>query len=258
MRTTPRHQILLIVLLAAGLAGCATTSVSQNSAPKADAGTPFAAPTNLTATLVDPIDIDLKWKDNASNEAGYFVEYSPDANNEFVIIAALPPNTTAYRHPRLLPHTRFIYRVLPFFGGASNATSITTGKEGPQQPPRPGIPAPPAAESKFSLRSTSTASQAAPTDLTATLIPPAGVKLEWKDHASDADGYLVEIKPEWSPDFKASVFLKPGSTSLISYGFPTETKFSLRVRAFVYGHPSNLAEQTTGADPSMNQGQRQD
>lgn len=254
-KTSPRYRILLMALIAACLAGCSTPNsapVPPKPAPEAGAGTPFAAPTDLTATLADPIDIDLKWKDNASNEAGYFVEYSPDANNEFVIITALPPNSTTYRHPHLLPHTRFVFRVVPFFGDASNVASITTGKQGPQQPPPMEKPSSPAAPSgKFSLRSVSTAAQAAPTNLTATLIPPAGVELRWQDHASDADGYLVEIKPEWDSAFKASIFLKPGSSSLISYGFPFETKFSMRVRAFVYGQPSNQAEQTTGADPTL-------
>lgn len=247
-----RPKILFIFAVLAGLAGCSTpTPHPEKSAPRTITGDPFAAPTDLTATLVDPINIDLKWKDNATDEAGYFVEYSPEANNEFVIIAALPPNTTTFRHPRLLPHTRFVYRVVPFFGGASNVASITTGRQGPQQPPHPGNPIPETASgSKASLHSILTEAQAAPTDLTATLIPPAGVSLKWRNHASDADGYLVEIKPEWGSDFKVSVFLKADATALTTYGFPFETKFSFRVRAFFYGKPSNLAEQTTGADPS--------
>ncbi|HTQ30694.1 MAG TPA: fibronectin type III domain-containing protein [Opitutaceae bacterium] len=251
MKTIPRSLPLwLILVLAAGLSGCATAP-SENAAPKAGEKAAFAPPTDLTATLADPIDIDLRWKNNASNAAGYFVQYSPEANNDFVIITTVPPNATTYRHPRLLPNTRFVFRVVPFFGQASNVASITTGKEGPQQPPAPEPPASASTEAKYSLRSTATAGQAAPTDLTAKLIPPAGVELKWKDHASDADGYLVEIKPEGSTDFKASVSLNPGSTELISYGFPNETKFFFRVRAYVVGKPSNLAEQTTGADPSL-------
>ena len=240
----------LIAAVAFGLAGCATLT-AEKAATKTVEGAPYAAPTDLTATLVDPINIDLKWRDNASNEAGYFVEYSPEANNDYAIIEALPPDSTSYRHPRLLPHTRFVYRIVPFFGEASNIVSITTGKEGPQQPPPAEKPAPASTEAKYSLHSAATAAQAAPTDLTATLVPPAGVELKWKDHASDADGYIVEIKPQWGSNFKVSIFLKPGTESLISYGFPFETKFSFRVRAFIYGQPSNLAEQTTGADPTL-------
>jgi hypothetical protein len=213
--------------------------------------TPFGSPTELTAMLADPINIDLKWKDNASNEAGYFVEYSPDANNDYLIVEALPPNSTSYRHPQLLPETRFVFRVRPFFGLASNVVHITTGKEGPQQDVTDTDALVTPTIGKASLKSEATHANAAPIDLTAKLIPPAGVRLKWKDRAADADGYLLEIKgPE--DDFRPSAFLEPGATSLTTYSFPFETKFAFRVRAFVYGQPSNLAEQTTGQDPTMN------
>lgn len=237
-----RYWASLLAATAALLARGATTTGS--------AGSPFATPTNLTATLVDPIDIDLRWVDNASNEAGYVVEYSPDANQEFVIIDVLPPNSTYYRHPRLLPHTRFVYRVRPIFGGASNVAEFKTGSAGPPQ--QTGEPSPQTEiAAKYSLRSAATLTAAAPTDLHVELLPPAGVKMRWRDHASDADGYVFELKPEWASDFKVSGFLKAGATSLVSYGFPFDTKFQVRVRAFVYGQPSNLAEQTTGADPTL-------
>jgi hypothetical protein len=244
-----QFPFVIFIFAAVAFAGCKT-------APPTDAKA-FAAPTHLAATLADPIDIDLKWQDNAVNEAGYFVEYSPYANNDFVVITALPPNSTIYRHPHLLPHTRFVFRVLPFFGPASSAVEIKTGKDGQQQPPTPTEIADtnsPAIGIKKSIRSMATFAAAAPTDFRATLIPPAGVKLDWIDHASDADGYLLEIKSEWSREFKPSAVLPPHSTTLTTYHFPLDSKFEIRVRPFFYGQPSNLAEQTTGDDPAFNSG----
>ena len=237
------------ILAVITMAGC-------SSAPPADVNS-FAAPTQLTARLASPIDIDLKWKHNAAFAAGNFVEYSPEANDDFVIIEALPPGATSYRHPHLLPRTRFVFRIVPFFGPASGTAGIRTGAEGPQQPPSSakisrtnslglGI--------KKSIRSMATFAAAAPTDFRATLIPPAGVKLDWVDHASDADGDLLEVKPEGSRDFKVSAFLPPHTTTLTSYGYPFNTKFAFRVRPVFYGPPSNLAEQTTGNDPSFSPG----
>lgn len=242
-------QLVVLGSAALALAGCSTTPPSDAQA--------FAAPTHLTATLATPIDIDLKWQDNARAEAGYFVEYSPEANDEFVIITALPPNSTKYRHPHLLPHTRFVFRVLPFFGPASNVAEVKTGKEGPQQPPTDAETAntnSPDAGIKKSIRSMATLAGAAPTDLRATLIPPAGVKLDWVDHASGADGYLLEIKPGWGDKFEVSAFFPPHTTTLTSYNFPFDSKFAFRVRPFFYGRPSNLAEQTTGDDPTLGPG----
>jgi|SRR5581483_7090839 len=237
------------------LAGCASHPTAAPDPHAADAAA-FAAPTKLTARLLDPLNIDLKWKDNATNEAGYFVEYSPDANNEYVIIEALPPNSTHFRHERLLPQTRFVYRVRPFFGPASNAAEFRTGKEGVQQELAVEETNAPAAGSEMnkSLRAMTTFASAAPAELTAQLIPPAGVKLKWRDRSSDEDGFLLEIKAEWSSAFKPSAFIDPNSTSLISYGFPFESTFQVRVRAFFYGQPSNLAEKTTGIDPTLGPG----
>src|SRR6185295_16106136 len=134
-------------------------------------------------------------------------------------IESLPPNSTRYRHPHLMPNTRFVFRVEPFFGPASNAGEIVTGKQGPQQNP-PGedttTNAPDAAPG-VSLRSMATFAQAAPTDFKATLIPPAGAKLAWKNHASDADGILMEIKPPWSPRFLPSAVLASNQTSQVTY-----------------------------------------
>ena len=244
-----RVQWSIVFLAVLAVAGCSTTS----HPPDARA---FAAPTQLTARLLDPINIELRWRDNATDEAGYFVEYSPNANDEFVIIEALPPNSTRYRHERLLPQTRFVYRVRPFFGKPSNIAEVMTGKEGPQQPPHQDLllDPPPSTGPKYSVMSTATADAAAPTDLTAVLIPPAGVKLQWKDHANDEDGYLLEIKPPWSPRFHASSFLDAGTMSLITYNLPHETKMQFRVRAFFYGKPSNVAEKTTGIDPTLGPG----
>ena len=215
----------------------------------------FAAPTELTATLANPINIDLKWKDNASREAGYLVEYSPNADNEFVTIAAVPANATSYRHPNLMPQTRFVYRVLPYFGEASNVAEVTTGRKAPQRAPNSELagkagPVPAPADLRYTVKSASTLAQAAPTDLKATLIPPAGVRLEWKNHAKDEDGYLLEIKTDPNDDFKVSAFLDPGASSLTTYNLPYQTKVFFRVRVFFYGKSSNPAEKTTGQDPS--------
>jgi hypothetical protein len=216
----------------------------------------FAAPTELTATLADPIDIDLNWKNNATRAAGYLVEYSPNADNDFVTVAAVPAGVTTYRHPNLIPQTRFVFHVLPYFGESSNVAGITTGKKGPQQALPSEKDGPPASSSdpKYSVRSVSTLAQAAPTDLKVTLIPPVAVKLDWKDHASDEDGYIVEIKSDPDSDFRVWGFLDKGTSTVTTYNLPYQTRLSFRVRAFFYGKPSNLAEQTTGRDPSLQAG----
>ena len=244
MKKYPFHFAILI-FTAIAVAGCSTARISNEKA--------FAPPTHLTATLATPLDIDLQWQNNAANAAGNFVEYSPYANDQFVIITALPPEVTKYRHAHLLPHTRFVFRIVPFFGPASGIAEIKTGKRGGQESPTAAEMADtnsPEAGIKASIRSMKTFAEAAPTGFRATLIPPAGVKFDWVDHAADADGYLLEIKPEWGSRFEVSAFLPAHSTTLATYGFPFDSRFQFRVRPFFYGQPSNLAEQTTGGGAS--------
>jgi hypothetical protein len=160
---------------------------------------------------------------------------------------------TSYKHTRLLPETRFIYRVRPFFGRASNAAEIVTGKEGAPQVtvPEPARAAPVAGEMRASLRSIESEAQAAPSDFRATLLPPTGVKLEWKDHAGNEDQYLIEVRSPDSEGFRPSTFEPADTTSWVSYNFDPESTFAFRARAFVYGEPSNVVELATGTDPSM-------
>lgn len=252
---------VLSLSLALGLFACSPPPPEKAATPAGPG--PFAPPTDLRATLADPLNIDLTWKDNATNEGGYFVEgyyvsHAP-SSQEFVVIEALPPDTTSYKHTRLLPETRFLYRVRAFFGRASNVAEIVTGKKGVPQvtSPEAGKPSARREEIRASLRSIESEAMAAPTDLRATLLPPAGVKLEWKDHAGNEDQYLVEVRSPGGEDFKPATFEPPDTTTWTSYDFDFESRFGFRVRAFVYGEPSNVAEQTTGTDPSMAPGQWQ-
>lgn len=221
---------------------------SESSAPAAT----FAAPADLRATLIDPLNVVLEWKDRATHARGYFVEYRMYRDEEFVILGTVPPHAPRFRHENLAPETRFTYRVRPFFGCTSPAATIKTGKTSsvvatepdwaaPQREPAPMIAL------RKSIRSTTTATDAAPAALVATLVRDTGVKLTWRDRADDEDGYIVEIKLATDPEYRVCALLEPDTISFGLTGLPAETECAFRVRAFFYGEPSNLAEQKTGA-----------
>jgi hypothetical protein len=243
-----------VVLLAVAPC-CASRPDSGPSAANDDA---LGGPTDLTATLVDAVTIELRWKARSTREAGYFVEgyfESPGATREFLRIDTVPAGTTVYRHEKLMPRTTFFYRVRAFFGRTSNETYVVTGPKGAAQlsvpfPPRPR-PAAPTADQK-SLRRTE--AEAAPRELRATLLPPVGVKLEWKDAARDEEEYLVEIRSEGADalDYRPSASLEPDTTSMVSYNFPPESRIWFRVRAIVSSAPSNVVHKTTEGDPDAN------
>ena len=77
-----------------------------------------------------------------------------------------------------------------------------------------------------------------------------GVQFTWTDHASDEDGYLLEVRPRPNPDFTVAAVLDPDINSTGLTTLPDEKTASFRIRAFYYGTPSNTAHQTTGPEPS--------
>ena len=212
----------------------------------------FAAPTDLRVTLVDPLNIVLEWKDHATHDRGYVVEYQMYRDEDFVVLGFVPPHAPRFRHENLAPETRFIYRVRPFFGSVSRTVTLKTGKASSQtasddewaEPRRDGGDA---VMIRKSVRDPATAVQAAPAELTAALVQETGMKLAWRDRASDEEGYMVEIKVGPDPEFRVCALLDPDTVSFGLAGLPPETEVAVRVRAFFYGAPSNTAEEKTGA-----------
>jgi hypothetical protein len=223
-------------------------------------------PVHLTGKLSAPNEVALEWKDSTPNVAGHTVEFTTEASPEFIILGFLPPNENKFTHSRLAPTTTYSYRVRAFYGPVSNAVTVTLPKEltdaeyaakfavpedyswaGPQT-------IEPKSEVKMhSIREVKTADQGAPTDLKADLVKTtvSAFKLTWTDHASDADGYVLETAAEGSSDFKVCAVMDP---HINSFGFafsPPVRSGQFRVRAFYYSKPSNVVEQRTGSSPDL-------
>src|SRR5262249_22828877 len=157
-------------------------------------------------------DIELRWKNNAADAAAYLIEFTSKPPGPYTIVAAVPPDTDIFRHTRLAPQTRFIYRVRALYGKPSNVVTVTTGKvpapmppHTPLRPPKPVMPPNdpetiPAATNNPAVerlvRDPRTADAAAPTHLTATLVTPVNVILRWQDNAQDEEGYVLEASQD--------------------------------------------------------------
>lgn len=94
---------------------------------------PPPAPSNLRARLAGTRrnqKINLRWRDNASNEGAYSIERSTDQSSWAILTAALPPDTTAYTDSSVDSATTYYYRVQATneFGssGYSNVDSVQT------------------------------------------------------------------------------------------------------------------------------------
>ncbi len=101
-----------------GVVGCC---VSASAAPN--------GPTNLQASVVSPVQINLAWSDASSDETGFKVERSADGVS-YTQIAQVLANSTAYRDKGAWPGTSYSYRVRAYNAsgnsGYSDAASATT------------------------------------------------------------------------------------------------------------------------------------
>ncbi|WP_089919177.1 fibronectin type III domain-containing protein [Lentzea albida] len=197
----------------------------------------------LTSELTSPVDVTLHWRPETGS-AGQVVEYANAADGEYTILEFAGPAKDTFRHPDLIPETRFYYRVRPFTGTASAAVDVVL----PPGDDVPEIEGPDwTAPVKAGGGKTPVASpEAAASDLRAEVKHANGILFTWQDRASDEDGYLVEVRPAGAADYRVAVQLDPDTTSYGVITLPDEKTATYRVRAFRFGAPSNLTHQTTG------------
>jgi hypothetical protein len=232
-------------LVAAGLASCATP-------PHKDAAAEPA--TRLTATLVSPTDIALEWEGGEPDAAGRVVEFATEPDGRYTILQFVPARQTTFAHADLMPETPFYYRVRPFYGPASRPVEVALPTGGFSEKDQAGKhewayprTVPRGTGTSHSIRAADSAS-ATPTDLSASIVHANGIQFTWADHASDEEGYLLEVKPAGRHEFGAAAVLDPDINSFGLITLPTEKTATYRVRPFYYGKSSNVAHQTTGPD----------
>ncbi|HEV2329435.1 MAG TPA: fibronectin type III domain-containing protein [Verrucomicrobiae bacterium] len=240
--------------------------VSNTVAPNTTATAPVGKrilPIELTAKLVDPVDIDLNWKCHIPHVAGYIIDFNMGRDRMFEILDVVFSNVTAYQHRNLMPNTRFAYRIRPFFGKPSNVVRFTTGEAPNDESQCDDVGlgmVPPGEGGTNSLRNPLTEDAAAPTDLTVRHVSPRVVDLNWKDNAKDADGYLVEYSMGSDTNWHVAGVFKPHAISFRVAMLPPDTKSYFRVRAFYVGAPSLAVQEFTGAKPTKtaSSGSKQD
>jgi hypothetical protein len=205
----------------------------------------------LSARLASPTDVALQWTGGDAGAAGRTVEYANEANGQFVVLQFLSPAQTAFTHPDLMPATTFYYRVRPYYGPTSDAVQVDLppgeyDDAAHEDDPDWGAPGtrPEPGAARQSIR-TAPAS-AAPTDLRATVRDANGIAFTWTDHATDEDGYLLEVRPTGAADYRVAAVLDADVNTYGLVTLPNEKHASYRVRAFYFGPPSNVVHETTG------------
>ncbi len=142
---TPEQQVCYRVYAANSLGESGPSNVACTAPP--------AGPTDLVATGVDALTIDLAWTDNSAVEDGYEVWIDDGYGNQYAI-ASLAPNTTSFRYqgdPYAYYYAYFVAAIKD--GGYSDwsntafptpppvSTSVaTTSTTSPRSPQRAVVP----------------------------------------------------------------------------------------------------------------------
>lgn len=104
------------------------TSTASNTASAATLPLPPAAPTSLVIKSVGTTSITIGWKDNATNETGFYVERKT-GTGAWTRVATLSANTTTYTNTGLARRTSYSYRVQAYnVAGTSAYSNVATGK----------------------------------------------------------------------------------------------------------------------------------
>ncbi|OIN59680.1 hypothetical protein BLX24_07370 [Arsenicibacter rosenii] len=102
---------------------------------------PVAAPNQLTALAGMTGNVILSWRDNSTNEMGFFVERASSPEGPFIQIGGTAPNVTSFTDARTGRAGTYYYRVRPSnttLGALSNV-AVTTISAAPACTLTPGI-----------------------------------------------------------------------------------------------------------------------
>lgn len=193
----------------------------SNEASATTLPNPPAAPTDLTATLAAPGQIDLKWTDRSANEAGFRIERSI-AGGPFVLRASAGADATVFSDSALDGGVLYTYRVLAYNAGGdsgySNEASATTLPGPPAAPGAPGI---------------STLSE-------------SELRLTWLDQSANEDGFRVIRWEDGGATERLIATLPRNATEYRDGGLVANTLYRYSVRAFNSGGVSADAGPVTG------------
>ncbi len=185
-----------------------------------------ADPTELTTTAVSPSRIDLKWKDNSSNESRFYIYRAPDSAGvpgTFSRITYVGANITSYSNTGLSSGRTYWYKVRAYNGYGYS----TYSNKFPATTPLPDTSAP-----------------SVPQNLTASNITSSSVMISWSVSTDNVGvyGYRVYRNGNKIADSSLVRFCEP--TSYCETALSAPTTYQYQVSAYdLAGNESALSGQ---------------
>lgn len=192
-------------------------SPASNTVTATTPDLPPAAPSNLAATapaVFPPREVNLSWRDNANNEAGFKVWRAVETEaglQPFVLLVTLNTPaagtgaTVTYKDTTVEPKMTYHYKVVAFNAAGdsafSNEVAIVTPGEIPQ----------------------------APTNLRLVSRTRTSITMRWNDNSNNEQGFQIwRLNGTW----KLIATVGPNVTTYTNTGLTPNTTYSYRVRAY--------------------------
>ena len=105
---------------------------------------PPSPATDVKATRVTATEVDLSWKNNATNAQGYRIFREFQTSSMTILVATLPPGSTSYQDSGLTPNTFYQYHVEAYNSAGYSGDGklqLTTLPAGPAPAPPTGLTA---------------------------------------------------------------------------------------------------------------------
>lgn len=204
-----------------GISTYGNSDYSNEASATTSGGAVPASPSDLLATAISTSHIELTWKDNSDNEAGFEVERK--STGEFARIARPAANTTSYGDTGLEANTLYTYQTRSV--NESGASAYSNEASATSLPVAP----------------------AAPGNLLAIADSSVRIDLTWRDNSDNETGFKIERK-SGAAEFSLLTTVAAGTAAHADTGLLPGTRYTYRVRATNAGghsEPSNEASATT-------------
>ena len=183
------------------------------------------APTDLTARAVTNDQIDLTWRDNASNESGFRIYRCQGENcTNFEQVATTPADAVSYQDRPLVFGAIYRYRITAYTASGNSNLSTT-------------------------VAALVDATPVTPTDLQAQSVSDVQINLLWRDNASNEDGFRIyRCLGAACTNFTVIDMVAANTRSYRNLGLAPDLVYRYRVQAFnnVDSALSPIATATTG------------
>jgi M6 family metalloprotease-like protein len=168
--------------------------------------TTVIAPTTLTVSARSATEVVLNWRDNSTNETGFYIERMQTSQGIWNVIGSVGANVKTYTDTATAGSTNYSYRVRAYCGLSvspySNMVTLTT--------PIYIVP---------------------PTGLQATAVSGTQIYLSWTDNANNEAGYKIERRLGGTSTWTIVATTVANATSYTNSGLVAGNCYYYRVRA---------------------------